>query len=204
MSVNGWFFRWLRAPLSGRVKVHLGPGQKRYLDGWLNLDANMFTAKCDVWVDLRNRLPFNNNSVDSFYSHHVIEHLPNLDFHFKDVFRCLKPGGVYRVGVPNGDSAISKFIDGDKLWFGDWPVNRKSIGGRFENFVFCKGEHLTIVTYSFVQELMENEGFVYISKCLPSKDTGFPEFFADCLDKENESDFITPHTLIVEGQKSRH
>src|SRR4051794_6453068 len=79
MRVNGWVWRSFRAPASngGVVRVHLGPGQKNYLDGWVNVDANLFTAKIDVWADLRNRLPFPDSSVDAFYSHHVIEHLPD-------------------------------------------------------------------------------------------------------------------------------
>lgn len=201
MLANGFLFRYFRAPRSGLVKVHLGPGQNKYLNGWINLDANMFTGKCDVWADLRNPLPFNDHSVDAIYSHHVIEHLPDLDFHFGDVFRILKLGGIYRVGAPNGDSAIRKFIEDDKVWFGDWPIKRKSIGGRFENFIFCKQKHLTIATYSFLEELMLAAGFVNVNKCLPSKETNFPELFSDCLIKEDESDIVCPHTLIVEGQK---
>lgn len=202
MVTNGWLYRWLRAPRSGFTRVHLGPGQTNYLHGWLNINANMFTGKCDIWADLRNPLPFHNNTVDAFYSHHVIEHLPDLDAHFKDVYRCLKPGGAYRVGAPNGDSAIQKFIENDRSWFSDFPVARKSIGGRLENFIFCKQEHLTFVTYSFIKEVMNTAGFVKISSCLPQRQTVFPNHFSDCLTMEDESDFNCPHTLIVEGQKS--
>ena len=49
---------------------------------------------------------------------------------------------------------------------------------------------------------MLNMGFVNIKKMLPVKDTGYPEWFSDCLIEEHESDFETPHTLIVECQKS--
>jgi predicted SAM-dependent methyltransferase len=163
----------------------------------------MFTGKCDVWADLRNPLPFRNETVDCFYSHHVIEHLPSVKNHMKEVFRCLKPGGVYRVGGPNGDSAIKKFTENDGRWFGDWPDNRTSIGGRFENFVFCRGEHSTILTYSFLEELLTTTGFINITQCKPVTETGYPELFAPCLAKEQEDDFEVPHTLIVEAVKPR-
>lgn len=198
---NAILYRYCRAPKSGLVKVHLGPGQKKYIPGWLNIDANMFTGKCDVWADLRNPLPFDSGVVDAIYSHHMIEHLPDLAFHFRDVFRCLKPGGLYRVGGPNGDSAINKFAEGDKGWFGEWPDNRKSIGGRFENFVFCRGEHLTILTFSFLDELMSEAGFANIRKCLPAKQTFSQAMFGDCLSWEEESDYGSPHTLIIEAEK---
>lgn len=201
MQINGWIYRYFRAPKTGDVKVHLGPGQERYIPGWVNVDANMFTGRCDVWADLRNALPFHDATVDAFYSHHMIEHLPDTGFHLGEVFRCLKPGGVYRVGGPNGDSAISKFVDGEKDWFFDFPDSRRSIGGRFENFVFCRGEHLTILTFSMLEELMENAGFHEIRSCKPVKETAYPDLFTECLSKEHESDFETPHTLIVEARK---
>ena len=203
MQANGFLYRHLRAHRQGTLRVHLGPGQENYIDGWINIDANMFTAKCDVWADLRNALPFRDATVDAVYSHHMIEHLPDLAFHFQDVYRCLRPGGTYRVGGPNGDSAIAKFIENDAGWFYDYPDRRKSIGGRFENFIFCRQEHLTILTFSFIEELMSTAGFRSIRSCLPVKETNYPDIFEECLLTEHEVNFATPHTLIVEGQKPR-
>jgi predicted SAM-dependent methyltransferase len=201
MSGNAILFRYLRAPKSGLVRVHLGPGQNKYLPGWINIDANRFTGRCDLWADLRNPLPFDSGTVDAMYSHHMVEHLPDITFHLRDVFRCLKPGGVYRIGGPNGDNAIRKFAEGDKGWFGDFPDKRKSIGGRLENFVFCRGEHLTILTSSFLDELMSEVGFVNMRTCLPVRETSRHELFGDCLSREEESDYESPHTLIIEAQK---
>ncbi len=201
MRINGMIYRNFRAPRKGDLKVHLGPGQEHYIQGWVNVDANMFTAKCDVWADLRRPLPFHDSTVDAFYSHHVIEHLPNINYHFKEVYRCLKPGGVFRVGGPNGDSAIAKFVEGDKDWFGDFPDKRSSIGGRFENFIFCRGEHLTILTFTMLEEITTNIGFSKTLLCKPVRETNYPELFAECLQEEYESNFQVPHTLIVESQK---
>jgi len=201
MLINGFFYKYIRSPKNGTVKVHLGPGQKNYINGWINIDANVFSGKADVWADLRNSLPFHSNTIDAIYSHHVIEHLPNLAEHFKDVFRCLKPGGLYRVAGPSGDSAIAKFIEKDCTWFGDFPDKRQSIGGRFENFVFCRQEHLTILTYTFLEEIMSKQGFINLHICKPVKETYYPEIFNDCLKKESESDFEIPHTLVIECTK---
>jgi predicted SAM-dependent methyltransferase len=201
MRINGSIYRHLRAPKNGKLNVHLGPGQANYIEGWINVDANMFTGKCDVWADLRNPLPFHDETVDCFYSHHMIEHLPNIQDHIREVYRCLKPGGVYRVGGPHGDSAIAKLVENDKQWFCDFPEKRVSIGGKFENFVFCRGEHLTILTFSFLEELLTVNGFTKVNLCKPVKETGYPELFGPCLLKEYESDFTMPHTLIVEAVK---
>ncbi len=201
MRVNGWLYARWRAPRTDNMRVQLGPGPDKYLPGWINVDANIVSGKCDVWADLRHPLPFRAGTVTAMYSHHVVEHLPDLAFHFKEVSRCLHSGGVYRVGGPNGDVAIQKFVEGDNNWFSDFPAARRSIGGRFENFIFCGREHLTILTYSFLEELMTEAGFVDLRVCLPAKETGYPELLGDCLTREYEWDEAAPHTLIVEGRK---
>jgi SAM-dependent methyltransferase len=204
MKLNGAISRTFRAPRSGTVKVHLGPGQGNYLEGWINVDANMFSAKCDVWADLRNKLPFKDGTVDVIYSHHVVEHLPDtsLVFHFKEIFRCLKPGGVFRVAGPSGDGAIKKFQEGNSDWFSDFPDKRESLGGRFANFILCRGEHLTILTFSWLQEVARSAGFDDLFLCKPVTETNFPKLIDRILlDKEWESTPDCPHTIVVEGQK---
>ena len=199
MFLSGAVYRTLRAPRSGDNRVHLGPGRDKYIPGWINVDANIFSGRADVWADLRNLLPFHDGTVDAFYSHHVIEHLPNLRLHFREVIRCLKPGGVYRVGGPNGDSAMRMFVANRSEWFCDFPDCRRSIGGRLENFVFCRGEHLTILTESYLRELMEEAGFGDIRVCRPIHETAAGTTFLDCMKTEFESTPTMPHTLILEG-----
>ncbi len=187
----------------GVVRAQLGPGPTNYLDGWVNVDANAMTAKIDIWADVGAKLPFRNESVDVFYSHHVIEHLRDrlLPFHFGELIRCLRPGGVVRIGGPNGDSAIVKFVQGDKAWFIDFPDSRESIGGRLANFIFCAGEHLTILTASYLTELATKAGFQDIRFCRPVEETNYPAVFAACLAMEWENDAEFPHTLIMEARK---
>lgn len=93
-------------------------------------------------------------------------------------------------------------MEQDSGWFDDFPVKRRSIGGRFENFLMCKGEHLTILTSSFLTELAEDAGFVDIKICRPIDETAFPGLFGpDVLTTEWERDKLCPHTIVVEGRK---
>jgi SAM-dependent methyltransferase len=201
MRLNGWLYRSWRAPRGGTVRVHLGPGKGNYLPGWINVDANMFTGACDVWADLRNPLPFPDGSVDAVYSHHVVEHLPDLRRHLRDVHRCLKPGGAYRFGGPNADAAIRKFLEKDVAWFPDFPDRRASVGGRLDNFLLCRNEHLSILSLSYLEELLTETGFRAIGPCLPARETRHPALFSECLAKEWESSLDCPHTLIVEAER---
>ena len=202
MLVNSIFYKIFRSPKSGVVKVHLGPGKKNYLNGWINVDSNIITAKSDVWADLKYALPFKDKTVDVFYSHHVIEHLPNIQRNFHEMYRCLKKNSFIRVGGNDGDNAIKKFLENDLKWFDDFPEKRQSIGGKFDNYLLCKNEHLAILTKSYLTELALNAGFKNIKFCIPSKQTFHPELIdQQIFEKEHESDIENPHTIIMEAEK---
>jgi len=205
MRMNSAFYRRFRAPRRGTLKVQLGPGRDKYFEGWTNVDANLFTARCDVWADLRHSLPFRDTTVDAFYSHHVIEHLPenSLFFHFSELYRCLKPGGVIRVGGPHADNAMKKFVEGDIAWFSsDFPDKRESIGGRLSNFLLCRGEHLGLLTSSFLREIAGAVGFDEFRLCAPVRETHHPQYFdTQVLGKEHEGTPEAPHTIIIEARR---
>ncbi len=207
MRVNALAYRVLRAPRTGVVKVHLGPGQRNYLAGWINVDANIVSAKVDVWADLTGKLPFRDRTVDIFYAHHVIEHLPDraLPPLFREMFRCLKPGGCIRMAGPDAESAARKLVEGDRAWFSsDFPDRRSSLGGRFANFLLCGGEHLSLLTASYLEEVATGAGFVRIGRRLPVKETAYPGLMdSAALAMEEEDDFACPHTLVVEAEKPR-
>ncbi|MBW2696646.1 MAG: methyltransferase domain-containing protein [Deltaproteobacteria bacterium] len=204
MRLNGVLYRHFRRPSpESFVRSHLGPGQRKYLPGWINIDANIFTSKRDVWADLRNPLPFPDDSVDAFYSHHMVEHLPDLAGHFRELYRCLKPGGAFRVTGPNGDMAIRKFIDADASWFGEYPDRRTSVGGRLDNFILCRGEHIAILTESYLKELVVSAGFRDPTFPLVARETSHPELFDEVLETEAEEagPEAFPKTIVAEGVK---
>jgi predicted SAM-dependent methyltransferase len=200
MRLNGWIYKNFRCPEQG-IKVHLGPGQNNYIEGWVNVDANLISSKIDLWANLLDGLPFRDNSVEIFYSHHVIEHLPDsyLAQHFAQMFKALRPGGGIRIGCPHAGNACRKYVAGDYDWFWEFPYKRESLGGRFTNFVFCAGEHLTALDETYLRELAKNAGFVNIQFKLPCKESDLVG--QEVLSKEFEDDFVYPHTLILEAQK---
>ena len=201
MRINGALYRAARQPKEP-ICVHLGCGQVHYIPGWVNVDANIFSARPDVWANLMDPLPFRRNSVKMFYSHHMVEHLPDrfLASHFRDMYECLIPGGGIRVGGPDIGNACQKFVEGDLAWFSsDMPFARRSLGGKFTNFVFCGGEHLTALSESYLRELATDAGFVDIRHCSPVRESGLVG--QEVLSTESESDFDVPHTVIIEARK---
>ena len=202
MRLNGWRVRRFGRPSKSPARVHLGPGQKNYLEGWVNIDANRFTARVDIWANIADGIPLPDNCADAIYSHHVIEHLPDLPFHFREMMRVLKPGGCIRVGGPNGDAAMRKYVEGDLKWFSDFPDKRTSIGGRLENFIYVRQEHLTILTPSYLEELTSGVGLQDFRVVQPCRETNYPGHFdAAVLALEYEDTPECPHTLLIEARK---
>jgi SAM-dependent methyltransferase len=62
----------------------------------------------DIVHDIRNPLPFQNESVRGFQSQDVFEHVerelvPKI---FDEIFRCLVPGGLFRLSLPDYNSPL--------------------------------------------------------------------------------------------------
>jgi len=74
------------------------------------------------------------------------------------------------------------------------------VGGRYTNFILCKGEHLTILTSSYLAELSCRAGFSNVRQCRPAR-----PFTANgssaVLSRESESTPEVPHTLLIEAEK---
>lgn len=59
--------------------------------------------------DIRNRLPFDDNTFDVIYCADVLEHLAEIDDVIKDVRRILKPDGFFIVSNPSS-SLLYRFL----------------------------------------------------------------------------------------------
>ena len=74
------------------------------------------------YQNLSRRFRFNDGSVDAIYSSHVFEHLSrrNALKAATESFRVLRPGGIFRVAVPDLDDFISGYNpDQSDAWFSD-------------------------------------------------------------------------------------
>ena len=144
----------------GQRHLHLGCGPK-YLPGFVNIDGNPF-HKVDLWLDVRNGLPFPSNSVDSIYCTHMFEHFypEELNSLLRECLRVLKEAGGIRLIVPNLESAITAYRRNESPWFDDtFPRHFESLGGRFSNFIFCDGQHRTAFDFSYLDEVLRAAGF---------------------------------------------
>ncbi len=167
---NYWIHRaWPRK--SGPIHLHLGCGPK-YLSGFLNIDANP-RRKVDLWLDVRCGLPFKSGSVDSIYTTHMLEHF-----------------------YSDETSAIRAFQANSPEWFGSYPQNLTSLGGRFANFVFCAGQHRTAFDFSYVDEILRGAGF---ERIIPSREGQSMIYGEQVPPYEAPINEDLPHSLYVEA-----
>jgi predicted SAM-dependent methyltransferase len=117
--------RFLRSrPL--KVNLGCGPNPK---DGWVNID--LFDAKADLRLDLREPWPFPDGSVSYIYSEHVFEHFElhhEVPRFLAEAVRILEPGGVFDVVVPDSEPPLKAYGNPDapywsasaKVWHPAW------------------------------------------------------------------------------------
>jgi predicted SAM-dependent methyltransferase len=200
-TLPNYFVRRYVLPVRSRgaTHVHLGCGPK-YLQGFVNVDANLFN-QIDLWIDVRNGLPFPSNSADSIYSTHMFEHFypDELNPLLQECQRVLKPGGGIRLIVPNLESAIHAYSQRLSAWFDDsFPRHFDSIGGRFSNFVFCDGQHRTAFDFTHLEEVLQKAGFREVERSAEGKsrlyDGNVPAY-------EPGDSRDLPHSLYVEAFK---
>lgn len=183
----------------GAIHVHLGCGPK-YLPGFVNVDANLFN-KIDLWLDVRNGLPFQSNSVNSIYSTHMLEHFypDELNLLLLECLRVLKPHGGIRLIVPNLESAIQAYSQRQSAWFDDsFPRHFDSLGGRFSNFVFCDGQHRTAFDFTHLDEVLRKAGFREVERSAEGKSRLYG---GNVPAYEPGDSRDQPHSLYVEAFK---
>jgi SAM-dependent methyltransferase len=76
---------------TNEVRLNIGAGQT-YIPGFKNIDISLDLGK--------DKLPFEDNSVDLIFSYHCLEHIPDYLFALSEIHRVLKHGGRFLVGLP--------------------------------------------------------------------------------------------------------
>ena len=186
-----------------RLRVQLGCGNA-LKSGWINLDCYppLPRPDCEILtLDLRQKLPFVNNSVEAMYSEHFIEHVPlGLVRHLllPECFRILMPGGYIRVGVPDGEWWIGEYQlkKGDSEHHftersSDWLTWMMEI-----NRVARDSSHFYLYDYETLAALLSEIGFIELRKSY-ANDSNIPCFIG--IDQTDEWRMRT--TVYIEGRR---
>lgn len=95
------------------MKIDIGCGEK-HLDGFVGIDIIDFGQK--YVLDVRDGLPFEDNSIKEVRSEHFLEHLDNQEAInlLNEVWRVLD--GEFHVVVPNGLHPKSYLLEHKTYW----------------------------------------------------------------------------------------
>ncbi|MGB5277653.1 MAG: methyltransferase domain-containing protein, partial [Gammaproteobacteria bacterium] len=137
------------------IRLNLGCGHKP-LDGYLNVDRRSLPG-IDIVADV-DELPFEQGEIDEIFSSHLLEHFPEeqlkrvLLHYWLDL---LKPGGVFRAVVPDGDGMIKAYTGGEYPFqrLRDVTYGAQDYDGDF---------HFNMFTTSSLSELLAEAGFIDI------------------------------------------
>ena len=146
--------------------LNIGAGSF-YHPYWHNMDtpssfyANAQRGHTYINYDLTTgqSFPLNSHSLKVVYISHVIEHLTDtlVQFCLGEVFRCLQPGGFFRLTCPDIDIEYDAFCRGDSSvfpWPSPWGTRSLSIEQRFlEHFATALTlDHPEIACHKFTDE----------------------------------------------------
>lgn len=136
------------------VVVELGCGPDKQ-QGRIGIDV-VDLPEVDIVANLEEGLPFfPNNSIDTFYANHVLEHLDHFEEVMREVHRTLKPGGKLILRAPHFSNPFFYSDFTHKRFFGLYSFEYLSRTARFKrkvprhyvDFAFCT-EELKLVFYS--------------------------------------------------------
>jgi predicted SAM-dependent methyltransferase len=158
---NTWIarLRFRKPRHSAGHYLHLGCGAT-YIPGMINIDGNRM-RKMDAWLDLRNRLPFANESAAFIYCSHTIEHLfPDEAMRLLgEMRRVIKSDGIVRIAVPCLEHAL-------QIASGHPAEDPQRVfpdpHGQAIDYLFCDGQHKYGYSFSVLSEFAKKAGFTRI------------------------------------------
>lgn len=213
-SIKGRLFRRRRTVSylgHARVrKLQIGAGPNR-LDGWLcsDIDPQLEGA---VYLDARERFPFEDGVFDYVYSEHMIEHLAWRDglAMLGECRRILKPGGTLRVATPDlkvlaglyagaGDDIRTRYV----RWVADTFLG----GARFRkpgfvvNNAFRRWGHQFLYDAEVLLQSMSEAGFVNLRRCAPGE-SGDPNLRGiERHTMGDRTELVLFETMVCEGDR---
>jgi predicted SAM-dependent methyltransferase len=119
-----------------------------------------------IWADAAKRIPLQNNSVETLYSSHMIEHLDRIEakLFLEEANRVLVPGGIIRLAVPDIEKLVKKYLeDGDADVFIESTVmcipKPRGMAERIQTFLVGPRHHQWMYDTRSLCKLLTETGF---------------------------------------------
>jgi predicted SAM-dependent methyltransferase len=137
------------------INVGAGPFGK---ENWINIDTHKF-KNISLVYDCRRKLPFRESSVSRIRCEHVFEHLDKVDeapTFLKNCLRCLAPGGILRIVVPDLELFITAYNSKD-------PKEWQKIGFDLTNLPWGLETPMDILNHTFRQNGEHKYGYDFFT-----------------------------------------
>jgi predicted SAM-dependent methyltransferase len=105
--------RRLAASKGSPVYLNLGSGPRGRDDPrWINVDGYR-DSNVHFLLDINRSLPIDDCSLDGVFCEHVLEYFSLADGEriATDIRRCLKPGGIFRIIVPDAERIMREYFE---------------------------------------------------------------------------------------------
>lgn len=132
-------------------KIQLACGRNRLQD-WENYDSE---------VDIIERLPFDDKSVDIVFIEHGIEHITykQAEKFIREVYRVLKKDGIFRIATPSFrkiiENANPKYMKRAK---GKGWAEVETVAGVVNSIFYCHN-HKFIYDFETLKKMLTEQGF---------------------------------------------
>ena len=148
------------------LKLNIGCGKVKF-EGWINIDIE---PGADIVLDVRKGLPFEENSVDFVYNEHFLEHLTFEDSSkfLREIYKCLKKGGVVRIATPDLDYVLQKYSEDwkDQDWLHTSNYDYIKTKGNMINVSFREWGHKYLFNEEDLRNHLLDAGFKSLEKCV--------------------------------------
>jgi SAM-dependent methyltransferase len=166
---------WLNYDTSPRLRFEQLPGVRKILP---LLGKNPLFPERVRLGDIVKGLPVPAESAKAVYCSHVLEHLDraSLEVALRNTIKMLKPGGVFRLVVPDLEWRVRKFIemiDAGKVDANDWFMRSSHLGeakpllgltGRTVA-AFGNSKHRWMWHQDSMAKMLLQAGFVAVRRC---------------------------------------
>lgn len=154
------------------IKLNIGSGRIKHT-GFTNIDCVQIIdgngEKCvDIIMNIeKEKLPFDDNSVDEIIADAVLEHIGDLKFVLNECYRVLKHNGLLSGSVPNAGSDIDfrdpthkrHFVKNTFNYFSgqaEWTNDKKPKHPRYADYGF--------LSWNLVNLKLENDIIIFKMK----------------------------------------
>jgi SAM-dependent methyltransferase len=130
--------------------------------GWVNSDLK--EGDDVIACDIRDGLPFENDSFDYVVSIHSLPELAYSELipALQELRRVVKPGGTLRLALPDLERSVDAYRRREREFFLIPDEEMRTLGGKLAVHLVWYGYSRSVFVREFAEELLQKAGFAQV------------------------------------------